>query len=180
MPLLRRVGLRWILAVAQSLFCMLLLVDLFRENRQLREPGSLFGATSSTPVIVFQAMNLPIVFLLSVPKLWMEERWTRVLDTVQGGVMVVMIVALFWFGVGRWLDRQFGLFPRATWPGNKYTIFMSAMGVVLFGTIGVRFLFAPAELVSRLCAFAWCIFTCYALATHIRRCWPAFRRQLER
>jgi hypothetical protein len=166
--------------VAQCLFCVILLVDMFRNNRQLQEPGSVFGATSSTPVIVFQAMNEPIMALVGIPELWMQERWTHVLGTVQGGVMVVMIVTLFWFGVGRWLDRQFGLFPRATWPGNKYTIFMSAMGVVLFGTIGARFLFQDVYLAFRLCAFAWCLFTCYALATHIRRCWPAFRRQLER
>jgi hypothetical protein len=179
MPLLRRVGLRWIFAVAQCIFCVILLVDLFRANRHLQEPGSLFAATTSSPVVVFQELNLPIVFLVSVPKLWLEERWTSMLDTIQGGVLAVMIVTLFWFGVGRWLDRQFGLYPRATWPGNKYSIFLSGMGLVLFGTIAVRFLWADADLVSRLCAFAWCLFGCWALATHIRRCWPTFRRQFE-
>jgi ABC-type Fe3+ transport system permease subunit len=117
---------------------------------------------------------------VSVPKLWLEERWTSMLDTIQGGVMVVIIVTLFWYGVGRWLDRQFGLYAPATWPGNKYSIFLSGMGLVLFGTIGVRFLWADAELVSRLSACAWCLFACWALATHIRRCWPVFRRQFEK
>jgi hypothetical protein len=180
MPLLRRVGLRWILALAQSLFCVVLLADLFRANQKLPQPGSVFGATSSAPVMVFQELNLPVLFVISIPKLWMEERWTSMLDTWQAGVMGVMIVALFWFGVGRWLDRQFGLYPRATWPGNKYSIFVAGMSLVLFGTIGVRFLFAPVEMVARLSAFAWCLFACWALATHIRRCWPVLRRQFER
>src|SRR6266567_283823 len=76
MPLLRRVGLRWILALTQSLFCIVLLADLFHANRQLQQPGSVFGATSSAPVMVFQELNLPVLFVVSVPKLWMEERWT--------------------------------------------------------------------------------------------------------
>src|SRR5258708_5144962 len=169
MPLLRRVGLRWILAVSQCLFCIVLLADLFHANRQLQQPGSVFGATSSAPVIVFQELNLPVLFVVSVPKLWMQDGWTSMLDTVQGGAMAVFIVALFWFGVGRWLDRQFGLYPRTTWGGNKYSVFLAGMSLVLFGTIGVRFLFAPVELVARLSAFAWCVFACWALATHIRR-----------
>src|SRR5260370_20909073 len=83
MPLLRRVGLRWILAVGQSLFCIVLLAGLFHDNRQLRQPGSVFGATSSAPVIVFQELNLPLLFLVSFPKLCLQDRWTSVLDTLQ-------------------------------------------------------------------------------------------------
>ena len=180
MPLLRRIGLRWILAVAQCAFCVILLVDLFRANRPLQEPGSLFSKTESISVVVFQDLNLPVLFLVSVPELWLQERWNSMLATIQGGVVAVLIVTLFWFGVGRWLDRQFGLYPAATWTGNKYSIFLSGMGLVLFGTIAVRFLFAPAELAFRLCAFAWCLFACWALASHIRRCWPTFRRQFEK
>jgi hypothetical protein len=179
MNLLRRVGLRWIFAVAQCLFCIILLVDLFRANRNLPQPGSVFDQTS-VPAVVFKDMNIPIWLLVGSPELFLKERWTSMLATIQGGVLVVMIVTLFWFGVGRWLDRKFGLYPRATWPGNKYSIFLSAMGVVLFGTMGFRFLFWEADLTARLSACAWCLFACWALASHIRRCWPVFRRQFEK
>ena len=177
---MQRIGLRWFLAGAQFTFAVILLVDMFNANRQLPQPGSLFGPTHSTAVVTFQLLNMPIEALVHVPDLWMRDQWAQVLETVQGNIMVLIVVTLFWFAVGRWIDRQFGLYPRATWKGNKYTMYFSGLGVVLFGTMAVRFLFWDAELDSRLTACAWSLFACWALITHIRRTWPEFRKQFDR